>query len=105
MTVENSAVVKGHPVEGDVLFASRHPFFTSRPRLGTLRGIRRELASLYLATKAGAIDPGDAAKMTYILRETARTLIDGEIDDRVKALEAADGVAAQEEEGHDGSNG
>lgn len=101
MTVQNSTVAGGHPIEGDVLFASRHPFFKTRPRLGTLRGIRRELAALYLATKAGALDPGDAAKMTFILRETARTLIDGEIDDRVKALEAADGLP-DNDEGADG---
>ena len=99
MTVENSAVIKGYPVEGEVLFASRHPFFKGRPRLGTLRGIRRELAALYAACKAGAVDPSDATKMAFILRSTAATLMEGELEQRIRSLEVIGGATSQQEDG------
>ena len=70
--------------------ASRHPFFKSRARLGTLRGIRRELASLYAACKCGAVDASDGAKLAFILRSTAATLCEGELEQRVKLLEQSD---------------
>ena len=85
--MENGGVHQAQPIEGTQVVQLRHPFFMSRAKLGTLRGIRRELAALYAATKAGAIAPSDATRLAYILRSTATTLIEGEVEQRVRALE------------------
>ncbi len=55
--------------------------------LNDLRGIRREMIKVYRATRRGEIDTRDAARLVFMLREIARTITEGELEERLIALE------------------
>ncbi|MFA4940009.1 hypothetical protein [Brevundimonas sp.] len=71
-------------VEGEVLPAPPTP---ARPRLNTVRECRRELAKVYADAKVGRIETQTATRLCYLLTSLAAMIRDGELEDRVRALE------------------
>ncbi len=63
------------------------PLPPPRLRLSNLKQVRMELARLYVAAKAGDINPTDAAKLGFLLDRIRQTILDGELETRVQALE------------------
>ncbi len=59
----------------------------AKVRLATVKEVRLELARLYRETKAGQINPADAAKLAFILDRVRQCITDHELEDRVHALE------------------
>ena len=60
------------------------------PKLHTLRDVKMEMANLYRASRyRGEIDPGDAAKLAYILRSVAEVIAAVDIEERLELLEGA----------------
>jgi hypothetical protein len=59
----------------------------AKVRLATVKEVRLELARLYRETKAGHIDPADAAKLAFILDRLRQCIVDHEIEARVMLLE------------------
>ncbi|MDD3293084.1 MAG: hypothetical protein PHG20_00140 [Geobacteraceae bacterium] len=53
--------------------------------------IRSELSRLYREARNGKIDLGDATRLTYILQVLAKIIEGGELEQRIEALEAAQG--------------
>lgn len=60
---------------------------SQRLPLATVKQVRLELARLYRETKAGQINPADAAKLAFILDRVRQCITDHELEDRVRALE------------------
>ncbi len=60
--------------------------------LNDLRGIRREMIKVYRATRRGDLDTRDAARLVFVLREIARTITEGELEERLIALEEEMGM-------------
>jgi hypothetical protein len=60
---------------------------SARLPLATVKQVRLELARLYRETKAGHIDPADAAKLAFILDRLRQCIVDHEIEARVMLLE------------------
>lgn len=60
----------------------------SRVSLLTLADVRRELATLYRATKAGKVATQDATRMAYLLATLAKVIEQSAIEARIAALEA-----------------
>lgn len=52
-----------------------------------MKEIRLELARLYRETKAGHINPADAAKLAFILDRVRVCIVDHELEARVLELE------------------
>ena len=71
-------------VEGEVLPALPTP---AKVRLNTVRECRRELAKVYADAKAGVIATQTATRLCYLLTSLATMIRDGELEDRVRALE------------------
>lgn len=61
--------------------------FKRRPALGTARGIRRELAAVYLELRRGAIDLETAKASGFLLRTLLEAVRTDEIERRIDALE------------------
>ena len=62
----------------------------SRPkhiRLNSLADVKRELAKIYRATKAGEIAPDVGTKLTYMLGTLAKVTADSEFENRLMTLE------------------
>ena len=59
-----------------------------RIRLTSCRGIRRELAALYTAARLGELPTSDASRLASVLDILRRTLEAGELETRIRALEA-----------------
>ncbi|WP_131112182.1 hypothetical protein [Sulfuricystis thermophila] len=74
------------PVEGELIPASRTGY-SRRPSLGTARGVRRELASVYLELRRGEIDERHATSAAYLLRCVLESIRLDEIEQRLTALE------------------
>lgn len=72
-------------VEGELLPPVPTP---AKIRLNTVRECRRELAKVYADAKAGIIPTQDATRLTYMLNALATMIRDGELEDRVRALES-----------------
>lgn len=72
-------------IEGEVLSAPPTP---SRPRLNTVRECRRELAKVYVDAKSGRMETQTATRLCYLLTSLAAMIRDGELEDRVRALES-----------------
>lgn len=71
-------------IEGEVLPSLPTP---PRIRLNTVRECRRELAKVYADAKAGVIATQNATRLCYLLTSLATMIRDGELEDRVRALE------------------
>jgi hypothetical protein len=61
--------------------------YSSRPTLTTARGIRKELAMLYMEHRPGEIDEPHAKTATFILRTMLEALAATEFETRLEALE------------------
>ena len=59
----------------------------SRLRLNTVRECRRELAKVYVEARAGLIDTQTATRLAYLLQTLAAMIRDGDMEDRILALE------------------
>jgi hypothetical protein len=46
-----------------------HPPRPRRPQLGSLRGVRTEMARLYHAALSGELDPAKASRLTFMRKE------------------------------------
>lgn len=57
--------------------------------LTTIERVRKELAAVYRDARQGRIKPGEGTKLTYILRELATLIEQGETEARIAALESA----------------
>jgi hypothetical protein len=58
-------------------------------RLGSIRGVRREMARLYADARGGDLEPSVAAKLSYVLCCIQKSLEAEVIEQRLAALEAA----------------
>ncbi len=58
-----------------------------RIKLTTVRGVRRELASVYSDCRQGRLDPSTGSKLTYILTAVAKVLEVSDLEARLIALE------------------
>lgn len=61
--------------------------FRRKPSLGTARGIRRELASVYLELRRGDIDIETAKASGFLLRTLLEAVRSDEIERRICELE------------------
>lgn len=75
------------PPSAGAATATLVPLPTPRLRLSSLKAVRLELARLYASAKAGDINPTDAAKLGFLLDRIRQTLLDGELEARLLALE------------------
>jgi len=73
-------------IEGEILPANR-AVYARRPSLGNARGVRRELAALYLELRRGEIDERHATSGAYLLRCILESIRIDEIEQRLTALE------------------
>jgi hypothetical protein len=60
-----------------------HPSPRRRPQLGSLRGVRREMARLYQLVLSGELEAAKASRMIYVLREI-RCAIESETLERLE---------------------
>lgn len=72
-------------LEGELLSPVPTP---AKIRLNTVRECRRELAKVYADAKAGVMATQDATRLCYLLTSIATMIRDGELEDRVRALES-----------------
>ena len=79
-TAESPAVVSVQP---DPTPAKRY----ARSKLQTAADIGNEMAKIYRLAKSGEMDASIATKLTYILQSLAKIRVDGELEDRIAALE------------------
>jgi hypothetical protein len=68
--LNNSDKIEGHPPP-------------PRVRLGSLRGVRKEMARLYQLVLNGELEPAKASRMVYVLREI-RCAIESETLERLE---------------------
>lgn len=80
--MKNVTESRGAAMEGDLI-----PAFNRRPSLGTARGIRRELAAVYLEFRRGEIDCDQAKTAGFLLRTLLESVRLDEIEQRIQALE------------------
>lgn len=73
-------------VEGEIISAS-HTGYARRPSLGTARGVRKEIAALYLELRRGQVDEKHATSGAYLLRCILESIRLDEIEQRLTALE------------------
>lgn len=73
-------------LEGEVISACRTGY-ARRPSLGTARGVRRELAALYLELRRGEIDEKHATSAAYLLKTILEAIRLDEIETRLARLE------------------
>ena len=92
MTRSRNAI-KAQVADDSQLTVISHPYLTARPRLATIRGCRRELASLYCAAKAGAVEVSEATKLAYVLKTIIEAIQSGDIEERLTTLEGQSYVA------------
>lgn len=73
-------------LEGELLPAKRGGFIR-RPSLGTARGVRRELAAVYLEFRRGGLDTEQAKTAGFLLRCLLESIRTDEIERRLCLLE------------------
>ena len=56
-------------------------------RLGSVRQIRFELASVYRAVRNGEMASGEGTRLTYMLMQLANMIVDGDLEAKVENLE------------------
>ena len=56
-------------------------------RLDRLSDIRREMGSIYRASREGKLDPADLSRYVYALRSIAELVEAEQIESRIEALE------------------
>jgi len=61
-------------------------------KLGTVREIRREMATLYRAARYGRIRTQDATRLAFILTQIVKTLEFEDLQTRLETLEAQQGL-------------
>ncbi len=74
-----------------VLPAKPQPPRLTRIKLGTIREIRAELSRVYREARSGKIETSTATRLAYLLDLMARMVERGELETRVKTLEAKAG--------------
>jgi hypothetical protein len=72
-------------IEGNQLVLSPSP--RSRLRLNSVRECRRELAKVYAEARNGEIETANATRLAYLLISLANMIRDGDMEDRIAALE------------------
>ena len=63
-----------------------------KPRIGPLKdvsGIRRELGRVYRDARSGDLEPADASRLAFILKQIRDCVEVSDIEVRIVALEAA----------------
>ena len=63
-----------------------------KPRIGPLKdvgGIRRELGRVYRDARSGDLEPADASRLAFILKQIRECVVDRDFEGRIAALEAA----------------
>ena len=58
-----------------------------RIKLTTVRGVRREMATVYADCRQGRVDPVIGSKLTYMLTSIAKVLEASDLEQRIAALE------------------
>lgn len=61
------------------------------PPLKTISDVKREMAKLYWSAKNSGIVVSDASKLANILSLMGRMIADSDLEDRITAIEAAQG--------------
>lgn len=74
-------------IDGATGLPTPSPRRPKHARLNDLRDVRRELAKIYRATKAGEIAPDVGTKLTYMLSVLSRVTAESEHEARLRALE------------------
>jgi hypothetical protein len=58
-----------------------------RIKLTSVRGVRREMATVYADCRQGRVDPVIGSKLTYMLTSIAKVLEASDLEQRIAALE------------------
>jgi hypothetical protein len=64
------------------------PKLRKRYKLHTIEEVRREMARVYRDARTGAIDAKLGARLAYMLTQIAQLIESGELEKRVRELEA-----------------
>ena len=64
----------------------------SRPALTTAAGLLREMAAVYRAVRAGALDSQEGTRRVYILDRMSRVVEGALLEERLARLEARSGT-------------
>ncbi|WP_367025417.1 hypothetical protein ABZN20_12130 [Methylococcus sp. ANG] len=75
------------PIEGELITADMGGRYRRRPSLTTARGIRKELAALYLEHRRGEIDNDHTRTAGFILRTLLESIRTDELEARIEQLE------------------
>jgi len=58
-----------------------------RCELDTVQDVKREMAKVYRECRSNMIDAQTGTKLTWILGEIKKTIVDNELEQRIEALE------------------
>jgi hypothetical protein len=64
---------------------------TRRLDLKTLSHVRKEQALVYRLVRSGEVSTSDGSRLVYMLGQLARTILDAELEQRLRRLEAING--------------
>ena len=76
------------PLDGELLPA-RRSVALKRHNLATLNGVRREMVSVYRASRSGSVAMSDGSRLIFMLGQIGRILELTEIEKRLDRLEGA----------------
>ncbi len=77
----------GKAIDGEVIPASPTPCKSTRLRLGNIKDVRREMATIYKEARTGKIPTQEATRLVYILISLGNMIKDTELEERLTTLE------------------
>jgi hypothetical protein len=88
------AAATGHAIEGHLIPKSidsdaRMADTKRRYSTASVKGCRQEMSRIYRLTRDGFIEPDVGSKLTYMLGQISKLIIEAEIEARVRRLEEA----------------
>lgn len=71
-------------LSGEVLDVDPTP---TQIKLATIAEVRRELARVYRDARGGHLETADASRLSYILSQIGKMIVDNELEMRIEKLE------------------
>lgn len=85
MSDENNVIIDGITGEVETLPPQRGKRY--RCELDTVSDVKREMAKVYRECRSNMIDAQTGTKLTWMLSELKKTIVDNELEQRIEALE------------------
>lgn len=85
MKNDNQNITKA--IDGELIPASPTPDKVKRLRLGTLKEIRREMATVYREARLGKMPTQEATRLVYVLIAVENMIKDSDLEERITKLE------------------